>query len=189
MTEWDPSDSGNLPQGFCAHEQLGEDGSTVNQFDIEGVYLETCGCGDNCHCCEPGGHTQPGCQVKATWRIDKGEAGNTSLAGVTLAAIYDYACVESRGSQGRLLVNDGTTPEQRRALAQVFASQSQMQPAGMGRLLQDLTQTEYAQVSVVQQGDRFQVQVKGSPPAMPCQRRARNRRHPRTWRSLHSNNS
>ena len=87
----------------------------------------------------------------------------------------------------RCFEQGGTTPEQRRALAQVFASQSQMQPAGMGRLLQDLTQTEYAQVSVVQQGDRFQVQVKGSPPAMPCQRRARNRLHPRTWRSLHSN--
>lgn len=65
------------------------------QFDVEGLLVETCQCGPGCVCCEPEGETRSTCKVKAAWRIDKGNAGQTPLAGLSVVAVYDQACFQS----------------------------------------------------------------------------------------------
>lgn len=133
----------------------------MNQFQCEGLYLETCQCGEGCLCCQPKGPTRPSCQVKAAWRIENGHVGSTSLEGLVVAAIYDQACVEPGCGPGRLLVDQQATPRQRQALQEIFGGRSQIHPAGMGRLLQSPGEPEYASLAIQEQGGRYTIQVNG----------------------------
>lgn len=71
-----------------------------------------------------------------------------------------------RGTKGRLLVDKEATPEQRRALEDIFSGKGKIHPAGLARLTQDLAQPEYADVKLWEREDGYRVTVNGATEAV-----------------------
>lgn len=133
----------------------------ANRYDIEGTYVEACSCGEGCQCCAPGQPTRDTCRLSAVWSIGGGRAGDTSLDGLAVVGVHGGPCVGDHDAKTTLYADERATPEQRRALEEIFIQGRCGVPAGLDHLVHGADGLRYAAVSFERTGDRLRVEVPG----------------------------
>jgi hypothetical protein len=91
------------------------------RWNFEAEYIQSCNCDWGCPCNFNGYPTQGNCEALVAYRIRKGQFGQTKLNGVTFAEGFWWpkAIHEGNGT-GALYLDENTTPEQRKAIEQIF---------------------------------------------------------------------
>ena len=90
---------------------------TKTTWRISGEEIGSCNCAWGCPCQFNGLPTTGRCEALLAWDIREGHYGDTSLDGVRFARIYSWPASIPEGNGTRqLIMDEGTTPEQRDAL-------------------------------------------------------------------------
>ncbi len=95
---------------------------TKTKWNFEAEYIQSCNCDYGCPCNFNGYPTHGNCEALVAYRIKKGQFDKTKLDGVTFAeGLWWPKAIHEGNGIGALYVDESTTPEQRKAVEQIFS--------------------------------------------------------------------
>jgi hypothetical protein len=116
-------------------------------YQLEGRLLELCTCGARCPC-RPEGEPDGGtCDAVNTWHIDRGTIGGTDVSGLTLVALSRLHGHVLKDRPVVFYVDDKATPQQQRALLDVWTGRLGGPVAELARLIGDVAGVERAPIA------------------------------------------
>lgn len=96
--------------------------ATKTKWQFEAEYIQSCNCDYGCPCNFNGYPTHGNCEALVAYNIRKGRFASTKLDGVIFAeGLWWPKAIHEGNGIGTLYIDEGATPEQRKAIEQIFS--------------------------------------------------------------------
>ncbi|MCV2874274.1 DUF1326 domain-containing protein [Defluviimonas sp. WL0050] len=125
----------------------------MTTWEIKGEELANCNCNFGCPCQFGVLPTHGTCEAAVVYKIDKGHYGNTSLDGLTAAAVYKWpGAIHEGNGHVQLIIDPKADADQRAALEAIMTGEDTVEMATMwfvfGAMSPHKHETIYAPVSL-----------------------------------------
>lgn len=125
----------------------------MTAWEIKGEELANCNCNFGCPCQFAVLPTHGTCEAAVVYKIDKGHYGNTSLDGLTAAAVYKWpGAIHEGNGHMQLIIDPKADADQRAALQAIMTGEDTAEMATMwfvfGAMSPHKHETIYAPVSL-----------------------------------------
>ncbi|MDI3336787.1 DUF1326 domain-containing protein [Defluviimonas aestuarii] len=125
----------------------------MTAWEIKGEELANCNCNFGCPCQFGVLPTHGTCEAAVVYKIDKGHYGNTSLDGLTAAAVYKWpGAIHEGNGHVQLIIDPKADADQRAALQAIMTGEDTAEMATMwfvfGAMSPHKHETIYAPVSL-----------------------------------------
>lgn len=129
------------------------------RYQLSGSTLEGCNCPSPCPCSTACPTER--CDVATAWHIDQGRAGNTSLDGLSVVGIYHTPDAPGGEFRANLYIDDTANPEQRTALAEIFAGRWGGQMGLMRQAGLQIKEVQYVPIEYERRQDGTHIRIPG----------------------------
>jgi hypothetical protein len=135
-------------------------------WSFSGEFIESCSCNLFCPCWytvpEYAIQDQGWCATTVGIHVREGAADGVSLSGQTVVVAFDFPeLMFLGGGTGRVYVDDGATPEQQRALGEIFTGQVGGPIAALAPMIATWLPVHAAHIELREDGDAVSVSVSG----------------------------
>jgi hypothetical protein len=122
-------------------------------FSVKGDYFETCNCDVSCPCIWLGPATQDACDVMLAWHVAVGQKDGIDVSGLNaVMAVRTPKMMTDGNWKVALYVDDRATPEQSKALGEIFSGGAGGHLAGLGPLISEVAGIAPASISFSRTG-------------------------------------